>query len=133
MRRISEFSSVLRTTWGERRPLYMTTNVVTVPQMETSELDWAERAIPPPSGRRKTSHQPEGGYSESILEQSLIRRPNSEHVGHRPCCLSEVLPMHCQREVPDIHDKVIPYCILPLPHLLSKPPRFRACLFHRPA
>ena len=32
------------------------------------------RPIPPE--RRKTSHQPEEGYPELILEQSLLKRPN---------------------------------------------------------
>ena len=41
--------------------------------------------------------------------------------------------MHCQKEVPNIHDKLIPYPILSLSRLLSKPLRFRAFLFHRPA
>ena len=59
------------------------------------------------------------------------RNRNSERVSH--WCPSAVLSMHCQRKVPNTHNKLIPYRILSLPHLLSKPVRFRAYISFPPS
>ena len=142
MRRISEFSSVLRATWGRRRSSYMTTSVVTVSvsQMKTSDFtDCAQVrtggavAIHPPLNDARLLISLNKVTQNSFLNSLFSSDLHSERVSHRPSHPAEVLPMHCQREVPNIHNKLIPYPIISLPHLLSKPLRFRVCPFHRPA